>query len=78
MVWCVVVRFCFLVNLKKWAYPTHYLSLALLTNSTSLILKVLDFCKLLLDMGCMLEQVTTVEETKDFSCSAWIQRMPLT
>ena len=68
----------FSVNLKNWTYSTHYFSHALLPNSILFDSESgLKYCKILLEEVYMLEQVTTLEETKPFSCSVLMSRMPL-
>ena len=70
--------FVFSVNLENWtySYPTPYFSHALLPNSY-----VFDsessrkFSKIMHEEVYMLEEVTSFEVTKSFSCSVWMLMM---
>ena len=62
--------FVFSAYLENLTFPTHYFSHALLPNSYLFDSEsAWIFCKILLEVIFMLEQVTTLEETKTFSCS---------
>ena len=69
----------FSANLENLTFPTHYFSDALLPNSYLFDSEsACKFCKILLEVVYMLEQVTTLEETKTLSCSVLMFMMTLT